>query len=90
VLITTAGYHTLCTISTNDPRPDWDVSVRLILVQFESGSFSSENKRRISKFTVAPNHSVRSYVNTNDSKKGDDRLCEHPQNRKKTGKRESI
>ena len=61
MLITTAGYHTLCTISTNDPRPDWDVSVRLILVQFESGSFSSENKRRISKIPVAPNHSVRGY-----------------------------
>ena len=61
--ITTAGYHTLCTISTNDPRPGWDVSVRLILVQVESGSFSSENKRRISKFPVAPHRSVRGYVN---------------------------
>ena len=53
------------TISTNDPRPRWDVSVRLILVRIESGSFSDKNKRRISKFPVAPNHSVRGYVNCN-------------------------
>jgi hypothetical protein len=57
------------TISTNDPRPSWDVSVRLIPVEFESGSFSRENKRRISKFPVAPHHSVRGYVTENDSKK---------------------
>ena len=50
------------TISTNDPRPRWDVSVRLIPVEFESGSFSRENKRRISKIPIAPNHSVRGYV----------------------------
>ena len=53
------------TISTNDPRPDWDVSVRLTLVLIESGSFRFENKRRISKIPVAPNHSVRGYVNCN-------------------------
>ena len=53
------------TISTNDPRPRWDVSVRLILVLIESGSFCNENKRRISKIPVAPNHSVRGYVNCN-------------------------
>ena len=47
--IIAAGYHTLDSISTNDPRPRWDVSVRLILESFESGSFSNENKRRISK-----------------------------------------
>ena len=56
-------------ISTNDPRPKWDVSVRLILRCFESGSFSDENKRRISKFLVAPNLAVRSYVNGNIIKK---------------------
>ena len=56
-------------ISTNDPRPNWDVSVRLTLIRFESGSFSCENKRRISKIPVAPNHSVRGYVMGNDSKK---------------------
>ena len=65
VPIIAAGYHTLDSISTNDPRPRWDVSVRLILESFESGSFSNENKRRISKFPVAPNHSVRGYVNCN-------------------------
>ena len=54
-----------CIISTNDPRPNWDVSVRLILMQLESGSFDSENKRRISKIPVAPNHSVRGYVSSN-------------------------
>ena len=53
------------TISTNDPRPRWDVSVRLIPVEFESGSFSRENKRRISKIPVAPHHSVRGYVSCN-------------------------
>ena len=53
------------TISTNDPRPNWDVSVRLTLVLIESGSFRFENKRRISKIPVAPNHSVRGYVNCN-------------------------
>ena len=53
------------TISTNDPRPKWDVSVRLTLVLIESGSFRFENKRRISKIPVAPNHSVRGYVNCN-------------------------
>ena len=62
LLRATTPYHT---ISTNDPRPNWDVSVRLTLVWFESGSFSSENKRRISKIPVAPNHSVRGYVNCN-------------------------
>ena len=67
--IIAAGYHTLDSISTNDPRPRWDVSVRLILESFESGSFSNENKRRISKIPVAPNHSVRGYVTENDSKK---------------------
>ena len=34
-----AGYHTLDSISTNDPRPRWDVSVRLTLESLESGSF---------------------------------------------------
>jgi len=58
-----------CIISTNDPRPDWDVSVRLILMQLESGSFDSENKSRISKIPVAPNHSVRGYVNPYFSKR---------------------
>ena len=57
------------TISTNDPRPKWDVSVRLTLVLIESGSFRFENKRRISKFPVAPHHSVRGYVVGNCSKK---------------------
>ena len=37
---------TLCTISTNGPRPNRDVSVRLILVQFEVVNFSSENKSK--------------------------------------------
>ena len=39
------------------------VSVRLTPVEFESDSFSRENKRRISKIPVALHHSVRGYVN---------------------------
>ena len=41
-----AGYHTLDSISTNDPRTKLDVSIRLTLESLESGSFSNENKRR--------------------------------------------
>ena len=68
-LLVRKGHHNPCyTISTNDPRPKWDVSVRLILVYIEVVNFSSENKRRISKIPVAPNHSVRSYVNNNLNK----------------------
>ena len=59
----------LYAISTNDPRPNWDVSARLILAYFESGSFRTENKRRISKFPVALGRSVQSYVYKNSSKK---------------------
>jgi len=62
--------HPYQSISTNDPRPRWDVSVRLILDWFESGSFSDENKRRISKFPVAPHYSVRGYVKKKDNIKG--------------------
>ena len=65
MLITTAGYHTLRPNKHKRPTPNMGVSARLILRSFESGSFSSENKRRISKFPVAPHHSVRGYVNSN-------------------------
>ncbi|PWJ34706.1 hypothetical protein IE02_2243 [Fibrobacter succinogenes subsp. elongatus] len=65
MLITTAGYHTLQHNKHKRPTPHRDVSARLILVLIESGSFSCENKRRISKISVAPNHSVRNYVNCN-------------------------
>ena len=41
-----AGYQTLDSISTNDPRTKRDVSIRLILQALESGSFSNENKRQ--------------------------------------------
>ena len=34
-----AGYHTLDSISTNDPRTKLDVSIRLTLESLESGSF---------------------------------------------------
>ena len=61
-------------ISTKRPTPNVGVSVRLILRYIESGSFDSENKRRISKIPVAPNHSVRGYVNNNLNKKGNPRL----------------
>ena len=56
-------------ISTKRPTPNVGVSVRLILRYIESGSFDSENKRRISKIPVAPNHSVRGYVNPYFSKR---------------------
>ena len=69
--IIAAGYHTLDSISTNDPRPRWDVSVRLILESFESGSFSNENKRRISKFPVAQCRVAKGYVNENVNKFGE-------------------
>ena len=55
----------LYAISTNDPRPNWDVSVRLTLVLIESGSFRFENKRRISKFPVAPCRVAKGYVTCN-------------------------
>jgi len=44
------------------------VSVRLILVRIESGSFRAENKRRISKFPVAQSQVAKGYVKGNDSK----------------------
>ncbi len=43
------GYHTLLHNKHKRPTPHRDVSARLILMQLESGSFDSENKRRISK-----------------------------------------
>ena len=57
-------------IRANDPRPRWDVSVRLTLGYIESGSFRIENKRRISKFPVALGRSVQSYVKKKDNIKG--------------------
>ena len=62
VLTAIAGYHTLASNKHKRPTPHRDVSARLILRCIESGSFDSENKRRISKIAVAPNHSVRGYV----------------------------
>ena len=37
-----AGYHTLDSISTNDPRTKREVSVRLTLESLESGSFRTK------------------------------------------------
>jgi len=70
VSIEPADYHTLDLISTNDPRPNWDVSARLILAYFERGSFRSKNKSRNSKFPVALGRSVQSYVKRKDNIKG--------------------
>ena len=52
---TTEGYHTLFYDKHKRPTPNLGVSVRLTLVEVESGSFSRENKRRISKIFRSPN-----------------------------------
>ena len=41
-LTVAAGYHTLDSISTNDPRTKREVSVRLTLESLESGSFRTK------------------------------------------------
>ncbi|WP_295681734.1 hypothetical protein [uncultured Fibrobacter sp.] len=45
-LIFAAGYHALFYDKNKRPTPKLGVSVRPVLVEFESGSFSKENKRR--------------------------------------------
>ena len=52
-------------ISTKRPTPDWGVSVRLILRWLKSGSFEPRTRDESQKNQVAPNHSVRGYVNCN-------------------------
>ena len=58
-------------ISTNDPRPDRDVSARLILCRLKIWSyFCSKNKRRISK-TGRPMPRSKGLFRWNSSKKED-------------------
>lgn len=70
VLTAIAGYHTLASNKHKRPTPHRDVSARLILRCIESGSFDSENKRRISKFPVAQCLEAKGYVISYFRKKG--------------------
>ena len=72
MLIIAAGYHTLDLISTNDPRPRWDVSASPYSRMFEILPISERRLEQILNKTGAPHQTIRGYVKKNNSKKGRD------------------